>query len=698
MSVIKNMNYYNFGIEYSDLKTVVEIAKTKDLVYVADPTKLQNYSTKYSKMVEIIRKTHGKVLVFSEDVSGTGTKFIGTVLQSSGLIEYESGSNAGEMKKSFNSICYKCRKDYRTHTTTKLDHDFKPIVFALLHGELDDQVRSEVMAAFETPKNDRGEVCMVLVISRAFQTGYDYSCVIETIHVDPYASINMMRQALGRTIRYLSHERLPPEQRVCNIHLLYSKSKNEKIVKNEITFLEETYTDGKLVMMIEKLFSLVSLDSIWTHEIKDDWMIGNIEQFDNVFGEMRKRVGINLEGDVIAMHKDISSTFFLDFNIVEHLKYIFDNFSPHGGVVSYNQIVKMLEGQNVFTEGQLFILRSDIFKNSLYILLNNQNLKPMIFNGDLYIYKKDHLFSKYTAGIKNKSKMNSLTFEEGASQETNITLTESLQKKFGENTALDIFLEMFNSEFKTKFEYGFKFIKSYLKLMTRMNSIYLENLTRRCIETLTAADLNTSVKIVEARKRLSHMNGELSCAIVVYYYLIYYFMPIIYENTKIIGYIIDDTYYTFDTHTGVWHQSAVSKINHKTYFRPAKNNGDIGYLSIGPDDVKIVRDPRKKSDSRAVNTGMNPENMGSEQLQAIYSIIHSVYRNKMGQAALEEFELSGYAKIVNKHGLSKSEVIDLIFLVSVNLQMLAEMNSEINNNVDSNVYYTYVQKVIEKIR
>ena len=137
-----------------------------------------------------------------------------------------------------NSICMVCGKKYSEHNKL-LKHEFQPVNFDVLSGELSQNQRDAIISIFNDQHNDNGRDIYLLLISRVGETsitlkGVNYFYVLSYI-----PSFSRLEQLLARTNRNNTHTRLPKDMQYVNIYLIVPTYKNSKEMTPEIKYMKK---------------------------------------------------------------------------------------------------------------------------------------------------------------------------------------------------------------------------------------------------------------------------------------------------------------------------------------------------------------------------------------------------------------------------------------------------------------------------
>ena len=120
---------------------------------------------------------------------------------------------------------------------------------AVFSGDLSDKKREKLLKEYNSIDNINGQKIKVLFLTDA---GVEGISLLETGHVHILESDrreNKIQQAIGRAVRYKSHSRMKPEDRIVHIWRYWSVSKYPKGTAQQLTFeTASKETDGKEIL------------------------------------------------------------------------------------------------------------------------------------------------------------------------------------------------------------------------------------------------------------------------------------------------------------------------------------------------------------------------------------------------------------------------------------------------------------------
>jgi hypothetical protein len=113
-------------------------------------------------------------------------------------------------------ICYKDGKK-RSEYKNKM-HEFKPMTFVCIIGKIEENVRDNIITAFNNDTNKYGEDIKIMLGSSVFKEGISLLNVRQIHILEPWHNRSRIEQVIGRGIRHCSHRQLLPSERNVNIY------------------------------------------------------------------------------------------------------------------------------------------------------------------------------------------------------------------------------------------------------------------------------------------------------------------------------------------------------------------------------------------------------------------------------------------------------------------------------------------------
>lgn len=186
---------------------------------------LDKYSPKMKAILENIKKSKGKILVYSNFRTLEGIEIFSKVLDHNGFTQYKKDK--------------KQKKD--------------EMQYALFTGTEDDKERIDVLAEYNSYDNRNGDKLKVLMITSAGAEGLDLKCVRQVHIMEPYWTEIRAEQVIGRAVRVNSHIDLPPNERVVDIfryHSVFTNEQKEERKKEPLSTDEYVYKNAMIKQQV----------------------------------------------------------------------------------------------------------------------------------------------------------------------------------------------------------------------------------------------------------------------------------------------------------------------------------------------------------------------------------------------------------------------------------------------------------------
>ena len=210
---------------------------------------LHKYSCKYADSIETIldaKEKQKSVFVFNERVNGTGLKMFALILNYFGFSEYKENP-------------------MNPHLTTKKER------YILMTGEEDTSNHNNfVRAAFNQPRNSKGDYIRIILASNAISEGYSFQNVqVIDIH-SPWFNFSKTAQAIARGIRAGSHRQIIKDLNVLtlevDIHLRVSIPNQPDIESIDVTVYNIAEVKDLMIKQIEHVIKEEAIDAKFNFE------------------------------------------------------------------------------------------------------------------------------------------------------------------------------------------------------------------------------------------------------------------------------------------------------------------------------------------------------------------------------------------------------------------------------------------------
>lgn len=217
---------------------------------------LKEYSSKYAKILDLLEEMvtgqRGKIFIYHNFVSGTGTSMIKNILEQNGIIQFGS-------YPSMDTRCANCYKPRQDHDTCV----FSPLTYIYATGSVNKSELENNFELFNSFDNINGSKIKIVLGSQAIKESYDFKAVRNIIVAYMPDNISTLIQVLGRAIRKNSHADV--DEKLVRIYLLVTAlSKEESFEITKYKFKMEIF---RSIKKINQLFAENAIDKEINYDI-----------------------------------------------------------------------------------------------------------------------------------------------------------------------------------------------------------------------------------------------------------------------------------------------------------------------------------------------------------------------------------------------------------------------------------------------
>jgi len=222
-------------------KALRELGKKKDVYLVDGENGLRKYSPKMARMLENIKKSRGKVIVYSTFRSLEGIGVFELVLQANGYEKFD--------------------------VDNPLRHPDIP-KYAIYSGVEDESYKEKVIETYNSKENLYGEIIKCLLISAAGAEGLDLKATRQVHIMEPYWHDVRIDQVIGRANRFMSHIDLPLEDRTVDVYRYMTVFKPDQLKDNDEKMTTDEYIYDvamkklRVTEQIKKTMKEISVDCV----------------------------------------------------------------------------------------------------------------------------------------------------------------------------------------------------------------------------------------------------------------------------------------------------------------------------------------------------------------------------------------------------------------------------------------------------
>ena len=191
-------------------------------------TNLAKYSCKLDKIMTSIRRSRGKVFLYSGFKEYAGLKTVAKVLEAFG---YKNYTEHGPGRKRF----------------------------AIWSGDESVQSKDKIREVFNRIDNLYGEKLKIILGSPSIKEGVSLKAVRYVHVLEPYWNKSRLEQVVGRASRFCSHINLPEEERNVKVYVYIAMHPDEEVtVDQHIKKLSET--KNKIIKQFEQAIKEAAVD------------------------------------------------------------------------------------------------------------------------------------------------------------------------------------------------------------------------------------------------------------------------------------------------------------------------------------------------------------------------------------------------------------------------------------------------------
>ena len=456
MKETKAVDAVSYNYKDSTLKTYGRIFSKEHI---------HEYSSKISKICDIILRSTGTILIFSQFIED-GIIPMALSLEEMGISRFSTTPNTMSL---LNEQTPKIKPIDSIHLKTKdqiniAGHKFKPARYLMITGnQLLSPNNTKDLAYFNDSGNKYGENVKVILISRAGSEGLDYKNIRQIHVMDPWYNMNRIEQIIGRGVRNFSHCNLPFEERNVEIYLhatlikdkersneecadlyIYRMAERKSIKIGNVTrLLKETSVDCLLNVKqtgftVEKLNSIAAnqklVIKLSTGNIQTEFMIGD-RPFTDACDykdkcELVCTPNVNITEDDIILDtysEDFTTT--NNIRIANKIRHLFKK----NHFYKRTELIYLINDVKPYPIEQIFSTLTFLVNNKNEILVDEYERPGILENkDDIYIFKPIEISDS------NSSLYERITPIEYSNQNVQIKLDQELLKHVKQSTFTEL--------------------------------------------------------------------------------------------------------------------------------------------------------------------------------------------------------------------------------------------------------------------
>jgi hypothetical protein len=218
------------------------------------PSKIQDYSSKFSLITKILEKSEGIAFVYSNLVED-GANLFSMCLEEHG---YVSAIGNDLLKETSGEIARGSRGRYLLFTSDVSNADIRKAITRL-----------------KNPNNRDGSDIRVIVSSPKISEGVDFRYIRQIHILDPWFNMSRIEQVVGRGMRTCSHSLLPFEKQNCTVYFHVCRYANsDRETYDEYIYRVFVEEKGEKIAKVKQLMMESAMDCSLneaTNSLPKDW-------------------------------------------------------------------------------------------------------------------------------------------------------------------------------------------------------------------------------------------------------------------------------------------------------------------------------------------------------------------------------------------------------------------------------------------
>jgi hypothetical protein len=188
---------------------------------------INNYSVKFYKILQKIKKSEGPVFVYSNFKDLGGIRSFIKFIENHGFKNYKVNGEGNNR-------------------------------YALWTGDEKHKMKEEIKFIFNHKDNEEGSNIKIMIGSPSVREGVSFKRVRQVHILEPYWNMSRILQIIGRAIRFCSHKDLPKKDRFVDVYLYLACRQGETTIDQYIWTLAKQ--KSKLINSFETALKEVAVD------------------------------------------------------------------------------------------------------------------------------------------------------------------------------------------------------------------------------------------------------------------------------------------------------------------------------------------------------------------------------------------------------------------------------------------------------
>lgn len=234
-----------------------EVEKTYGRIF--SPSELSKYSAKIHNICEIIKKSTGIILIYSQYIDG-GVVPIALALEELGFTRFGTSEYT---KPLFETPPTEPLDSLTMKPKSQVSGEFHQAKYVMITGDKSySPQNAQDIKEVTSPSNKYGEKVKVVLISKAGSEGLDFKCIRQVHILEPWYNMNRIEQIIGRGVRNLSHCLLPFEERNVEIYMHASVLDNSDEEATDVYIYRLAKKKAEQIGKVTRLMKETSVDCL----------------------------------------------------------------------------------------------------------------------------------------------------------------------------------------------------------------------------------------------------------------------------------------------------------------------------------------------------------------------------------------------------------------------------------------------------
>ena len=228
---------------------------------VFSPEKLPMFSQKMAEIGDLVRKSDGIILIYSQYLDG-GVVPMALALEEMGFAKFGTSAQTQSL---FRQPPVEAVDAITMLPKSQMPNpaDFQPAKYMMITGDKMYSPNNAADIAYaKLPENRDGSKVKVILISKAGSEGLDFKHIRQIHILEPWFNMNRLEQIIGRGVRNQSHCALPFEQRNVQIYLHATRFEDDDEEPADLYVYRLAEKKSLQIGKVSRLLKTVAVDCI----------------------------------------------------------------------------------------------------------------------------------------------------------------------------------------------------------------------------------------------------------------------------------------------------------------------------------------------------------------------------------------------------------------------------------------------------